>query len=327
MSVALLLPTASMSASSNFNLSSSQSKNGENIPPQPELEISNDISDFFSNLMNSNKALGDKELGRLKNYNFLFVPGFMTRANLNPDLFLAPKCSNLKPKYFEKQILHLRNIGLNADMVNIGLTAGAVVSNSLIIKKAVMNSSKQVVLIAHSKGGSDVLDALIKYDSMHGKLHSVITLQSPFRGTPIVDYALKCKKFKKIAAGILERRGGDIESLIDLSVKKREAYMRLYDKEIKEVAGKVRIINVGTYIEDVPHEKDTVFEVLRNQMSKRGILNDGLVPLDSAFMPAPALHIKLSSLDHVCTVLTVRRPQFNKLKFMEALLHLVSGQK
>ncbi len=125
-------------------------------------------------------------------YFYLLVPGLFTR--------------HYGPAYMKPNMEHMKKLGLNVHKSAIN-TDKSVEENAAIIRGEVLAAPTKVVLIGHSKGGVDLTAALGLYGnelypkvrlteeggaglfSVEGsKVLAVITVQTPFGGTPIVEY-------------------------------------------------------------------------------------------------------------------------------------------
>lgn len=92
--------------------------------------------------------------------------------------------------YLQENIDALRKAGLSADRIAIDSTAG-VRENARVVRDAVIEvaaaTGKKVVLIGHSKGGLDAAAALALYPEVAAQTHALVTLQSPYAGSPVAQ--------------------------------------------------------------------------------------------------------------------------------------------
>ena len=137
----------------------------------------------------------DAKYRMLSGYRLLFVPGFMTNPSIDPLLLYksgaAGNKSNkgLLPTYFDEQITWLRAKGLDAGIVKIESEAG-IKYNANLVAAEIAKSSKPLLIISHSKGGLDTLEALIQRPDLRAKVRGLVSIQSPYYGTPIADWVL-----------------------------------------------------------------------------------------------------------------------------------------
>jgi pimeloyl-ACP methyl ester carboxylesterase len=99
---------------------------------------------------------------------YLLVPGFSWRA---------------LPGYFGPNLERLAALGLDAKRVDTN-AFGRVADNARLIREEIAGSDKPVVLIGHSRGGLEALEALRQDPALGAKVRAVVTLQSPWGGTP-----------------------------------------------------------------------------------------------------------------------------------------------
>lgn len=142
---------------------------------------------------------------------FLFVGGLFTRHY---------------PKYFDDNISYLRDeLKLTSvDTVPIH-TERSVARNAETIRNSVMEAAKGsrcVVLIGHSKGATDITSALARYPELTHLLYGIVSFQSPFGGTFLVDFVSRKEVAVKTILGIIENLwGGDRDSFLDMGYSSR----------------------------------------------------------------------------------------------------------
>lgn len=104
---------------------------------------------------------------------YLLVPGFSWRA---------------LPGYFAPGVERLRSLGLDALRVDTQ-AFGRVADNARLLREEIARSDKPVVVIGHSRGGLEALEALRQDPALGAKVRAVVTLQSPWGGTPAAKLA------------------------------------------------------------------------------------------------------------------------------------------
>ena len=194
-----------------------------------------------------------------------------------------------------------------------------------MISAAVEASPLPVIIIGHSKGGLDTLEALITNRALLKKVRGVVTIQTPFSGTPVADYMSSQNVLRKVAIKLLYKLGGTEEVMKQLGTAERKSYLLARRGEIAEIIAAVPVISLGTW-KDKSVNGDTRLKLLRDAMLRRGLRNDGLVPLDSALLPG-ADHIKLGGLSHTVTVTPSKRIPFDRIKFTKALLLMILNRQ
>jgi pimeloyl-ACP methyl ester carboxylesterase len=259
----------------------------------------------------------DSKLRLLSDYRILFVPGFMTDPSINPDLVYKSGSDGARPTYFEEQVHWLRDNYIGAGIVDIESEDG-ISPNARRIAAEIEKSKKPVIIVSHSKGGLDTLETLITRPDLRRKVRSIVFIQSPFYGAPIADYVLERPVLAETSSLALRLMGGSLQSVRDLSVKSRAAYMEKNAGEIAEITGSIPTLSFGSWKQDEKNTWDTNLEPFRNLMDGWGMNNDGLVPVQSAMLPG-AGQIAIEGVDHLATVLEVRKPEFKRLDFSRTL--------
>lgn len=272
----------------------------------------------FEAVFTAGKDFSPSELSRLRSMRLLFVPGFM--SNLASDSGYLPSLPFV-PEYFGRQIAYLRGRGLDCRLVDIE-SETSIYANARKVIKEIEQAPGKVLVIGHSKGGLDTLEALLKRPDLRRKVHAVIAVQSPFFGSPVADLMLSGPTLSVPSSLLLDMLGGSKQSLRNLSVKYRRAYHRENEAEIRKLTAQVPFYSYSTWKDDsfLPY-LDTVFEGFRDYMLGLGLKNDGLVPAESAVLPG-SRYVYLAGTDHLCTVLWVPLPLFDRECFVRSALKL-----
>jgi len=117
-----------------------------------------DITGKYSAALEAlNKPFSQQQFNKLQNYKVLLVPGFLTRIELGLNI------------YFSNYINWFEQSGIDYEIVDMR-TGSSMQENGAVIAQAVMDSPKPVILIAHSKGGTDTLEALLNYQQIQAKV-------------------------------------------------------------------------------------------------------------------------------------------------------------
>ena len=125
--------------------------------------------------------------------------------------------------HFAEQGLLFRNISRASSAFN---ASESVAHNADAILAYLLDARaqrKQIVIVSHSKGGLDTLDALLRpeaSDLLGDTVVGWVALQAPFYGSPVADPAPSV-----INDVLLSALGGNGESLDDLKTAGRETYM------------------------------------------------------------------------------------------------------
>src|SRR6185503_13333754 len=116
----------------------------------------------------------------------------------------------------------------------------SVAVNAPIVAAAIRGSAKPVLLITHSKGSVDALEALRAEPSLRVKVKGWISLQGAFLGSPIADWLLDGSLLDPVTAiAILQFFGGSKESAEGLTTKASRAWYRSHEAAIGAVLREV----------------------------------------------------------------------------------------
>jgi len=237
----------------------------------------------------------------------LFVPGYLTGRN---------------PAYFADQIDWLHSI--DVESTKVAIRAGqSIAINGSIIAAAIRNSTKPVILITHSKGSVDALEALRTKPALQAKVRAWISLQGVFFGSPVADILLDGTLLNPVISDtILGFLGGTRQSAEDLTTNTALAYYRRHRIEISTVVRNVRSIAFASDLDGMGAARiNTLLEIPHELMRRVGIPNDGLVPVDSAVLPGMDF-VKVSGVDHIAPVMPALQ-RFNRVRMTKILLSLV----
>jgi len=186
-----------------------------------------------------------------------------------------------------------------------------------------MASPQVVLLFTHSKGGVDALVGLVNHPEVMSKVKGIISIQSPYLGTPIADYLHSTQPWRGLAYMILSIIGGSGESLWDLSSEQRVKWYQSNLEAIYNIQRHIPILSVGTWKNNTKGI-DSTFELSRNIMKKNmDIDSDGLVPWKSAILPGGP-YVAIEGLDHASVVVSDTYIRLDKQRFTQALLNTFS---
>ncbi|MCX5792168.1 MAG: hypothetical protein NTY45_08150 [Elusimicrobia bacterium] len=299
-----------------------QGRSGE--PPVRRSGETPDLTaEYLAAFSGSGPEKDETLLRTLRGYRILFVPGFLSDVMVNPAL-LDKRVKIRLGTYFDSQIAWLRAGGVDARIVNIE-SEESVEFNAVRIAESINRSPLPVILIAHSKGGLDALEALLAWEKTAGKVSGVITIQSPFLGTPMADYVLKNRFFDTTLWAALALLGGSEMSLLDLSTDTREIYHRDNAAAIAGLTAKIPFICFGSWIDNDERQMDTELALIRDFLLAFGLNNDGVVPSGSALLPG-AYSIVVEGPDHMVTVKDEARLNLDRIKFIKILLELLGAR-
>ena len=277
----------------------------------------NDVTAAYKSFYgNADTAFDAASAVRLNDFKVLLVPGFL--SDVKPGQFHIPFLHPASDTCFVEQMDWLRSMGIAYERLNMK-SESSVQINGAIIAAAIKASEKPVIIIAHSKGGLDTLEALRADRSLLTKVRGVITLQSPFFGTPLADYVNTNSFLRNYAGRLLLKMGGNKESMLNLTEKDRKQYMAANAEAIAGITSAVPVVSVAAFKDPVDGKWDTNLKPLRDKMFENGIHSDGIVPEESAVLPGADI-VRLEGFDHSVTVRPSNRIALDRVRFTKALL-------
>ena len=279
----------------------------------PGTEVTGEYTNFFEN---ADTRFDAAVIANLQKYKVIFVPGFL--SDVDPSQLHIPGIALKPAQHFEEQLNLLKASGVDYERLSM-TSESSVKANSSIVSAAIKASSRPVILVGHSKGGLDILEALIADRSLLKKVRGFVALQSPFFGSPVADYVVSNNNLNDLAANLLLMMGGNKDSMINLTCADRKPYMAANAAAIADITATIPVIAVATWKDSVHGQVDTALEPVRDLLLVQGIRSDGVVPVDNALLPG-ANFIKLSGLDHGVTVSPSSYINFDRVKFIKALL-------
>ena len=271
-------------------------------------------------------------LDRLRSYKFLLVPGYGT------DMVRQGESSFGIQVYFSPQIETFESLGI--DYAIVQTKSGQLIDeNGTTILEEIKKSKKPVILWGHSKGGVEVIHAALRMRPQHNRsmLSGMIIGQSPVYGTPVASSDISSGAeqgrplsrlrgpLQLIIQKIIAEFFGDAdgEALAELSPEARTEYWTPQrEKDLKTLLMQVPVLSVVSAKTNEPG-LDTPFELIRNDMDRRGIPNDGMIPTDSMWLDGSS-YVELKNVDHVGLYTQRLRPDnFEEKRATSAILYLM----
>ena len=167
--------------------------------------------------------------------------------------------------YFDAQGVAYQNLSAASEAFD---TSQSVKHNAAAIREFLRGSDKKILIVSHSKGGLDTLDALLGAPELWGKtVVGWVALQTPFQGSPLADSAPSA-----INDMLLGAVGGNGQSVEDLKTATRASYMKAHEKRIARLTARIPIISAYSTYE----ASGTVTGFATTFASS--IFNSGLVP-------------------------------------------------
>ncbi|NBD11683.1 MULTISPECIES: alpha/beta fold hydrolase [Corallococcus] len=219
---------------------------------------------------------------------FLAVGGLLSEA--------APK-----ELYFDKNLDALKAQGLQVGRVPVDTDMG-VEHNAAIVRQAVLEAAKngkQVVLMGHSKGGLDSAAALAMYPELKDHVRALVTIQSPYGGSPMAQDLLDNPLVRYGVGGAIEALGGSIQAGEDLTYDSRKKFLA----EHPMPAGIPAVCMAST----TANPTSPLFAAEEYMQQRYGVKSDGLVLPQDAFIPG-SKSVTLQGLDHLDSTGTTLNP-------------------
>lgn len=310
--------------------------------PKPHID-GTDITAQFNALYDGpahRALLGAQQKAALQRYDVLLVPGFLTGFYLQIGKFIEQTIDKKDVlNYLREAHEALGELGVKTEQLFLDRqqfnTQASVAVNAARIVQAVQSSAakgRRVILISHSKGGNDVLAALLKLQSERklGQVAGWISVQAGFAGTPIADEIMGNEALSKGAKLFIEGLGGTIDSLSDMTSEACKKTLADHAPELRKLTKSLPIISFASW-KPKPQDfqtlhPDTILAQTRDLMVSRGLNNDGLVPTTSAVLPGTAYIAKLG-VDHSEVAMANQPPvlasKLDRKKFLNVLLALM----
>ncbi|AEI66575.1 esterase/lipase family protein [Corallococcus macrosporus] len=211
--------------------------------------------------------------------------------------------SEAAPKqfYFDRNLDALEAQGLQVGRVPVDTDMG-VENNAAIVREAVLEaakSGKQVVLIGHSKGGLDSAAALAMYPELQEHVRALVTIQSPYGGSPMAQDLLDNPLVRYGVGGAIEALGGSIQAGEDLTYDSRQAFLARHPMP----PGIPTVSMAST----TTNPTSPLFAAEQYMQQRYGVKSDGLVLPQDAFIPG-SKSVTLSGLDHLDPTGTTLNP-------------------
>ncbi len=276
---------------------------------------------FYSYLKASESPLTPEDLKELQKFKVIIVPGFLSDVGSG----FKSKVSKMLPWLFKNkdpQAEWLKSNGIIYEHVDIESEASPAV-NAPAIQRAIEQSDRPVLLLSHSKGGLDILEALVHDLGLLKKVHGWIPIQAPFYGTPVSDVWTQKPEYRKTADRILKSLGGSVESLLSMRMQDRLLYMQRFAPQIAEVAATIPIVSFGGHAHEVKGRWDTVFEpYFRDQLEAARIESDGIVPWRNTILPEGSFVVG-QGVDHLMPIGSIDFTSFDRVRFLQSMLKVL----
>lgn len=172
---------------------------------------------------------------------------------------------------------------------------------ALHLKETLRLLPEPTEIIAHGKGGLDLLDCLLKYPELRVKVKKLVCVQSPIWGTPVADFLTGhpiMRLLLNFSGSVFRFSPLAVEELTELN---RQVYMIMNRGKIIQLLSEVEVVTVGSSF-DWPEKPEGFANRIGFYMSqlikKHAGPNDGMVP-ESSTRIANEKHFELRQVSHL----------------------------
>jgi hypothetical protein len=219
-------------------------------------------------------------------------------------------------EYFDAQMRWLGRIHAPCERVRIESEA-PVRDNAARIRGRI-EAFPRVLIISHSKGCLDVLEALLGAPALWSRLAGWIAIQGPFAGTPVADAIAAQPALRIGAAAVLAAAGGSIASIEDMRTTTREASLDHHAARISDLLAAVPTLCFASHMPPKRCAPILAPTAALIEATPGGGHNDGLVPRASAVLPGARV-VFSHEVDHAMPVMASLEP-LDRVAFTQALL-------
>jgi pimeloyl-ACP methyl ester carboxylesterase len=231
------------------------------------------------------------------------------------------------PGYFDSIRDWLSSLGLSHESLQTKSTLDSA-TNADFVEAAILKSEKRVVLVAHSRGGVEVLHALLRNPALREKITGVLFIQSPFFGTWVADFFQfeSWERFVK-TSHLLPRKTREFlfgiwRATRSLTALERQGWMHTHHAEIQNLFVGQALPAITLTSSDDRFFRLQSFEFFRRMMIWKGLATDGVVPEKSMQIPGVP-RVSLKRLDHAGLVFRNSRLRESQFQICSGLLHLL----
>lgn len=188
--------------------------------------------------------------------------------------------------YMGAQLAWLAGLGVAVQVVKLP-TAAPVGVNAGQIAAAMLDDPRPAILVGHSKGGLEAMEALL-LPGMAERCRGFIALQTPFFGSPVADLILARRPVLMAVHHVARlSRLGSGAGLLDLTTAVRQAWMRDHAPEVAALTARLPVLTLATDLGPEGGDwRNGLYRPLARWMLAQGAgPNDGLVPVTSALLP------------------------------------------
>lgn len=264
-----------------------------------------------------------RSLQPFSGYRILLISGFLSDFSHFANNSRLAQWVTLKNR-FQDQRQFLRDQGLEYDDLDIESEA-SIEENALLIRDYLLETKTPIIILSHSKGSLDSLEAFIQYPEIQKKVAGWISLQTPFHGSPAADWSMENWWVREPARRLLGWFGGSIASLNELTTTHARNYLAAYEKQIDGVLDEIPTLCFGSYKPEIDGQLDTPLEpFFRDWLLRRGIKSDGVVPLRSSVLPGSD-YVLYEGMDHYWGFKGEESSEDHGIRMMHALFNILEN--
>ncbi len=232
-----------------------------------------------------------------------------------PGMF-SPFINTFLGTYFIDQMEFLDRHRISHEIIKVH-TEGTLERNAKVIRDRAL-LTENITAFCHSKGGVDLLHALIYYPEIRERFSKITFMQCPFFGTPLADVATNGRIRSEVTGHLFKLvLRGELASIQELSTEFRRQYMTTHEASIAHILSLIPISCIGSSKPSERGRFDSLLKIPRDYMHVRyGIPNDGMIPTTSAFIPGAAF-TKMENLDHASAVIRLTPQSFDRKAFTQ----------
>jgi predicted alpha/beta hydrolase family esterase len=262
-------------------------------------------SDFTARFHAQNSDASAQNSNALSGHDVILVHGFLGEAGLKATHFLDKfKRAQHFIDYLKDQQTAVEECGLNSTVP--AYRSETVEACGAKLARIIADCERPVILISHSKGSLDTLDALLilQREGNLSKVAGWISIQGPFYGSPQAD-ACSANPLRKMCIKLL---GAQMRALNDLTTPARDCYMAQHSAEIETLLHATPVLCFASW---------------STLNCKTPRLSDGAVPAESAILPGSD-YIAKSGITHSMPVIDLKVMPFDRVAFTRTLMQMLS---
>ncbi len=188
-------------------------------------------------------------------------------------------------------------------------------TNAKVVREAILEAAstgKKVVIIGHSKGGLDAAAALAIYPELAAMTKALITMQSPYAGSPVAQDIADDPLQKVVANYLLQRIGGNPDMARDLTYSQRQAFLAKYP-----LPKGINVVSLATTDRDLLSYNRPSNDYVLLRYHRR---SDGLtLPVDCVL--PDSRYVLVHGLDHLSTTCpSIQRWKYTPASITRALI-------